>query len=193
VPLNNLSGFIDTVQEETLRGRNAANPAGLAAWRAWYDSPTGLALRKTFRIAEIPAAPGADPATAAVDSQRRSGEVVAPSDVISRGDEYEVFFQPIRGWDLTFNASKSEAVRSNVASLLRNVVFNELKPLMAGPAGSLRGNSDPINTTQTAQVTYTTSIYNQMLPRLPRKACPRPSCASGTGTRSAIIALPKAG
>ena len=170
VPLNNLSGFIDTVQGEILRQRNVGNEAGIAAWNGWYNSPTGLALRNTFRVVEIPAAPG-DPSTADVDSIRRSGEVVAPSDVTSTGQEYELHFKPTAGWDFTVNVSKSEAVRSNVATALRNVVFNELKPLMDGPAGTLRGSTDPL-VNNPAQNIFTGSIYNQMLPRLSEEGLP---------------------
>jgi hypothetical protein len=171
VPLNNLSGFIDTVQGEILRQRNVGNEAGIAAWNSWYNSPTGLALRNTFRVVEIPAPAGGDPSTADVDSIRRSGEVVAPSDVTSTGQEYELHFKPTPGWDFTVNVSKAQAVRSNVATALRNVVFNELKPLMDGPAGTLRGSTDPL-VFNPAQSVFTGSIYNQMLPRLSEEGLP---------------------
>ena len=167
-PLNNLSDFMADVQGEVLRNHNVGNTAGLAAWSEWYNSPTGQALRGTFRIVEHPNT--TNPDLAVIDSDRRTGAVVAPSDVESRGEEYELIVNPTRNWRISFNAAKAEAVRTNVATQLRSLVFDELVPLMAGPAGSLRG--DDVNATQTATLRFQTSIYNQMLPRLAEEGLP---------------------
>jgi outer membrane receptor protein involved in Fe transport len=167
-PLNNLSDFMADVQGEVLRNHNVGNTAGLAAWSEWYNSPTGQALRGTFRIVEHPNT--TNPDLAVIDSDRRTGAVVAPSDVESRGEEYELIVNPTRNWRISFNAAKAEAVRTNVATQLRSLVFDELVPLMAGPAGTLRG--DDVNATQTATLRFQTSIYNQMLPRLAEEGLP---------------------
>ncbi|HEU5081062.1 MAG TPA: TonB-dependent receptor plug domain-containing protein [Opitutaceae bacterium] len=167
-PLNNLADFLADVQGENLRGHDASNAAGVAAWNDWYNSPTGQALRGTFRVQESPN-PG-NPELATVTSDRRSGAVVAPSDVVSTGEEYEVIFNPTRNWRISFNAAKAEAVRTNVATELRALVFNELVPLMDGPAGSLRG--DDTNAIQTASLRFRDQIYNQMLPRLAEEGLP---------------------
>jgi hypothetical protein len=53
---------------------------------------------------------------------------------------------------------------------LRSLVFDELVPLMAGPAGTLRG--DDVNVTQTAVLRFQSGIYNQMLPRLAEEGLP---------------------
>jgi hypothetical protein len=172
VPLNNLSGLIDTVQVEILRGHNPGNEAGIAAWNAWYNSPTGVALRNTFRVEEIPPSDPTNQSTADVLSQRRTGEVVAPSDVKSTGEEYELHMKLTRNWDLTFNANRAQAVKTNVATALRKVVFEEMKPIMDGVAGTLRGTENVDNTTQTALITFTNSVYNQMLPRLAEEGLP---------------------
>ncbi len=175
-PLNNLSDWISDVQQEILRGHNVVDPdsnrvwdpaASEAAWSAWYNSPTGQALRNTFRAVETPNA--TDPELSDVTLNRRSGEVVAPSDVKSTGQEYELIVNPTRDWRISFNAAKAEAVRSNVASQLRDIVFNELVPLMNGPAGELRGaEANDI----LARVRFEGSIYNQMLPRLSEEGLP---------------------
>ena len=167
-PLNNLSDWIGEIQQENIRGNNAGNPAGVAAWNEWYNSPTGQALRGTFRIEEFPNS--TDPILGTVESDRRSGEVVAPSDVTSTGEEYELIYNPTRNWRIAFNAAKAEAVRTNVATQLRGIVFDELVPLMAGPAGDLR--SEETNATVIARSQFATSIYNQMLPRLAEEGMP---------------------
>ncbi len=178
-PLNNLADFIGDVQEQILRGRNVLNPvdepnrvwdpaASIAAWNQWYNSPTGVALRNTFRVVEHPNT--TDPNLSTVDSDRRSGEVVAPSDVKSTGEEYELIFNPNRNWRIAFNAARAEAVRSNVATQLRDIVFNELVPLMAGPAGELESATG--ETHNVASNRFTGQIYNQMLPRLAEEGLP---------------------
>lgn len=166
-PLNNLSDWMGEVQQENLRGHNAANPEAVAAWNNWYNSPTGQSLRGTFRITENIAT---DPELTNVESDRRTGEVVAPSDVLSKGEEYELIVNPTRNWRISFNASRAEAVRTNVATDLRGVIFDELVPLMAGPAGTLRASETNADTL--AQTRFLTSIYNQMLPRLSEEGLP---------------------
>ncbi len=166
-PLNNLADYLADVQGEILRNHNPGNAAGVAAWNDWYNSPTGQALRGTFRVVETT---NANPELATVTSDRRTGAVVAPSDVVSTGEEYELIFNPNRNWRISFNAAKAEAVRSHVATALRGVVFNELIPLMNGPAGLLRG--DDANATTTAAFRFRDQIYNQMLPRLAEEGLP---------------------
>lgn len=178
-PLNNLADFIGDVQENVLRGRNVLDPidepdrvwdpaAAEAAWANWYNSPTGVALRNTFRVVEHPHA--TDPNLSVVDSDRRSGEVVAPSDVTSKGEEYEIIYNPTRNWRISFNAARAEAVRTNVATQLRDIVFNELVPLMAGPAGELESASG--ESENVASNRFLGQIYNQMLPRLSEEGLP---------------------
>jgi hypothetical protein len=177
-PLNNLAGFLDEVQEQVLRGHNVLDPenqpdhewdpaASIAAWNAWYNSPTALSLRSTFRVVEH--VNTEDPELSTVDSDRRSGEVVAPSDVKSTGQEYELIVNPTRNWRISFNAAKAEAVRTNVATQLRDLVFNELIPLMEGPAGDLRAAETNYTVARTR---FDGQIYSQMLPRLAEEGLP---------------------
>ena len=128
--LQALADTLDAVASQNLRGNNNANPAGLAAYNQWVASPAGQALYNTFRIT-------VNPALNRVDYDRRSGQVVCTSDVVSTGVEYEVIFNPLSSWRISFNAAKAQAIRSNTGTDLQTLVAS-MVPLTAGPAGQLR-------------------------------------------------------
>lgn len=165
-PMNNLVSLIDSLRTENLRGTNSANPAGLAAFNEWYDGPVGTALRNTFRIRETTLANGQPD----VISENRSGEVVATADVISKGEEFEAIYNPTPQWRIAFNANRAEAVRTNVARDLRDIVFNSIRPLMAGPAGALIPSAS--NLTFDARSRFNQQVYVQMLPELATEGSP---------------------
>jgi outer membrane receptor protein involved in Fe transport len=160
-PLNNVSDTIDNVQSANLLGLNANNPAGLNAWNDFYNGPIGQMLRTTFRFREV----GTD-----VQHDRRSGEVVATADVLSKGTEFELVYNPTRNWRIAVNVAKAEAIRTNVASELRNLVFNTLIPLSEGPAGLLRSNetNEAVNFAGNVR----TSIYNQLVSSISEEGAP---------------------
>ena len=65
------------------------------------------------------------------------------ADTQSKGYEFEFTANPTSNWRLTFNASKSEAVRSNVGGPVLDELVDYMDKLMAGPSGDLvRFNSD---------------------------------------------------
>ena len=82
IPINNLVGGMDALQTQNLRGRNAGNPAGVAAWNEWYNGPVGSALRNTFRFRDGSLINGQPD----IISENRAGEVVATADVVSTGE-----------------------------------------------------------------------------------------------------------
>jgi hypothetical protein len=55
----------------------------------------------------------------------------------SKGVEFELNAKPINGLDLTFNASKTTASRTNLSAALVNYI-EEIHTRLAGPAGDLR-------------------------------------------------------
>lgn len=173
-PINNLSDMLGSVHEEVLNRTTGTLPGetrttdipGETAWKAFFDSSLGQALANTFRIAE--GAPSAN-GRRQVTNNRRTGQVVATADVVSKGQEYEVIFNPTRQWRISFNASKQEAVRTNVAPELRALIFGPLAELVAGPAGDLRSNET--NEASTLRLSYQT-IRNQMLPELVNEGAP---------------------
>jgi hypothetical protein len=166
--LNAFRDWLDEVHTLVLRGLNSANPEGVAAWNAWNNSPTGQALRSTFRVVDVIHPTNPDLST--VDSDRRSGQVVAPADTVSKGEEYSLILNPTRNWRIAFNAAKAEAIFSNIAPELRAVVYDELVPLLSGPAGQLRGAAGNVN--QTAANRFNNAIRSRMAPRLAEEGLP---------------------
>jgi catecholate siderophore receptor len=165
-PINSLSDMIGDVQGEIVRGTNGpARAEGVRLWTEWINSPLGLALQDTFRIEQVIRPNG----TSDVTNNRRTGEVVATADVVSKGQEYELIYNPTRSWRMALNVAKAEAVRTNVAPELRRIIFDSLGPLAAGPAGDIRSNET--NDASTMRQSFTT-IRTQMLPELVNEGAP---------------------
>ena len=65
------------------------------------------------------------------------------ADTMSKGYEFELTANPTSNWRVAFNASKTEAVRTNVGGPVLDGLVAYMDNLMAGPAGDLvRFNSD---------------------------------------------------
>lgn len=128
LPVQNYADLIEDTWDMIAKGANAGNP-GLSAWQQWVQSPEGQATMTTFRV--TPNAAGND-----YDYDRRTGQVQNTTNVVSKGDEFEVIINPTRNWRIAMNAAKSEAVRSDTgADFLR--IANSLIPVASGPAGGL--------------------------------------------------------
>lgn len=174
--ITNLAKGISEMREQIIRGNNwwnnsghpddpatyPGNPAGIAAFNAWYDGPTGMALRNTFRIREVGSGPGAE-----VIYDDRAGNVVATADVVSKGEEYEVIFNPTPQWRIAINANRAEAVRTNIARDFQDIMVNSIMPLVNGPAGALSPNPNGFSEFETVflKERMTLQVYNQMLPK----------------------------
>ena len=71
-----------------------------------------------------------------------------PEDNVSKGMEYELYANPVRGLRLTMNASKSEAVRNNVGDLELNNLVTKINTLLnTTAAGNLRNGTGSTATT----------------------------------------------
>ena len=65
------------------------------------------------------------------------------ADTQSKGYEFELTANPTSNWRIAFNASKTEAVRTNVGGPVLDELVAYMDKLMAGPGGDLvRFNSD---------------------------------------------------
>jgi hypothetical protein len=167
-PKGQLLTLMRNIRRENLEGTNNNNPAGVTAWNQWWDGPTGTQLRKTFRFTEsVSTNPTTGEIVATIADDSRGAEVFETADVVSTGDEFEVVLNPTPQWRIAFNANRSDAVRSNVARNLR-FVFDELRPITEGPAGTLlvadSGSTTFADTWRT--------IYNQLLPYLATENAP---------------------
>lgn len=58
-------------------------------------------------------------------------------DSLSKGYEFELDFQPIRGWNIAFNAARSDATRSNVGGATLNEILTNRDAQWNGAAGRL--------------------------------------------------------
>lgn len=56
-------------------------------------------------------------------------------DAVSKGYEIELNANPIPNWRITFNASKEEAVRSNIGGAALNTLMNQAIKMVQGPGG----------------------------------------------------------
>lgn len=168
VPIGQLLTLMRNVRTENLEGRNNANAAGITAWNQWWDGPTGSALRKTFQFTEnVSTVPATGEIVATLTSNSRSSEVFETADVVSQGEEYEVVLNPTSHWRIAFNANRAVAERSNVARNLRGV-FDELRPIQAGPAGALF----VADTGSTTFADTWKTIYAQLLPYIAQEHAP---------------------
>ncbi len=167
-PKGQLLTMMRNVRTENLEGRNNANPTGVAAWNAWYDGPIGSQLRETFRFTENTTVnPVTGEIVATLTSDSRNSEVFETADVVSTGEEFEAVFNPTRNWRFAINGNHARAFRSNVALNLRHV-FEDLKPVVDGPAGALfvaeTGSTTLADTWKTN--------YRQLLPYLANENAP---------------------
>jgi hypothetical protein len=65
------------------------------------------------------------------------------ADTQSKGYEFEFTANPLPNWRIAFNASQTEAIRTNVGGPVLDDLVKRMDALMAGPAGDLvRFNSD---------------------------------------------------
>jgi len=71
------------------------------------------------------------------DTNYGASGLVVTGDTFSEGDEFEIFARPKAGWDISFNASKTSAQRSNLAQSYVDWI-NKRWTEFQGPAGDMR-------------------------------------------------------
>jgi outer membrane receptor protein involved in Fe transport len=112
--------------------RAAAPAAALAAWNQWQQGADAQSLFKTFDFRFSPGPNG----TTIVDRDDRIGTVVGTTDVVGTGYEFDVTYNPLRQWRISFNAARQDAVSGNTgAAFVRMLAV--LQPVWGGSAGSL--------------------------------------------------------
>jgi hypothetical protein len=88
--------------------------------------------------------PPADLANPQASEVRSYHPAVAPagltltSDTVSKGYEFEFVANPLPNWRVALNASRTEAIRSNVGSPETREYISYITQMMQGPAGELR-------------------------------------------------------
>lgn len=84
-------------------------------------------------------------------------------DTVSKGQEYEIYAQPTKNWNITVNASKTFASREAIAPTITTYIKN-MTDFLAGPAGDLRiWGGGPSNAFRTQWQNNVVVPYNVLL------------------------------
>lgn len=136
------SGDVNTyfvIQEEVNFFNAAHNPYNIAnfpdAVAAYNSHQVSDALKRAWNWTETTNS-GVVTATAS----RTAGYISDIADTTSKGYEFEVTAVPVRGWDITFNASKTTAMLANNLKDLETYM-NDRIAVWTGPAGRMLPNS----------------------------------------------------
>lgn len=133
------SGDINTfwvIQQEVNFFNAAQNPFNIAnrpeAVAAYTANQVSEALKTAWQWTETVDSAGVRTATAT----RPPGFISDLADTTSKGYEFEVTARPVRGWDITFNASKTTA---EAANNLKDLIeyMNDRIPVWTGVAGQM--------------------------------------------------------
>jgi hypothetical protein len=106
-------------------------PGAIAAQKAWNDfwaTPYGKNFLDTFLYKDV----GLPTQT----KDDRVDSVVSTSDIVSKGWDYELIYNPTKNWRISANAAKSAAIRSNTGAAL-NEFADKIDVLMQSAAGDL--------------------------------------------------------
>jgi hypothetical protein len=113
-----------------------------AAWNYGVGPTTGAALQTRGQYEASPINP--DPAS--VYDYRTAPAMQGfqvTADAASKGYEFEFTANPLPNWRVSFNASQTTAVRTNVGGAVLDGLIAKMDALMAGPGGDLvQFNSD---------------------------------------------------
>lgn len=124
--LNQLAMFVPQVVDHNFLGDNADNPAGIAEFEAWLDSPSGRIYRDAFAVALTPNNdPGRPPSQYGTyaDATGDRGQITGVSTLKSTGYEIEMTLNPTRNWRIAANAASAQAVRTQIAPELYDFIF----------------------------------------------------------------------
>ena len=107
---------------------NAAMQASLDAWFA-TQVPSGFQDAWALTNYSSPSYGG--------DTNYGASGLVVTGNTVSRGNEFEIFATPAKGWDVSFNASKTSASRSDLAQSYVDWIEQRWTDFQ-GPAGDMR-------------------------------------------------------
>jgi outer membrane receptor protein involved in Fe transport len=174
--LNQLAIMTGAVIDHNFLGDNQTNPAGIAQFQNWLASPNGQIYSNAFVYSLTPNTNvgGATPTATYGNYSAWSDapkSLSAVSAVKSTGYEFEAIYNPLKNWRISANASRTEAVRTNIAPELHDFVFgaNGLVPLVQNPdgtptaAGALVGSPTSQVTTSLKNWVFSNIINNGLI------------------------------
>jgi outer membrane receptor protein involved in Fe transport len=141
--LNNIVREPRNMRQYIAAGYSNDRPGAIAAWNQWLATPEAVHFMGTFGYQEI-----INPITgdAGYVLDDRLGIVVSTSDIVAKGLEFEMTFNPTANWRIAINAARQEVERTNTGKELARLV-ESFRPWWTDPngAGMLRrssGNDD---------------------------------------------------
>ncbi|HWA86813.1 MAG TPA: TonB-dependent receptor plug domain-containing protein [Opitutus sp.] len=176
--INELADSVGNVIDQNYTvGSNTANPAGIAAFENWLNSPNGLIFQNTFAYQLTPNTDPTKPVAQyghySAVTHTRGNNVVGTSALDSTGMEYELTWNPTPNWRLTANASKAEAVRTDIAPEIYDFLLNPTTGLLGVVQTQSGGQTDAGRLNMTANSTgaitdyrsyIVSNVVNPMLP-----------------------------
>ncbi len=117
-----------------------ANPAAVAAWNNWQQSPIAKQLLATYQFSLV-----TEPSTGRINvtNNERIDIVVSTSDVVATGYEFDAVYNPTRQWRISMNAARQQTVSANTGKGFGELIAL-LDPVWGGSAAAL---GDGTNTT----------------------------------------------
>lgn len=134
--------------------------AELAAWDTWESSTAAQTLFNTYRFVIPPGPYGAS--TPNITTQERIGEVVATQDVVAKGYEFDLTYNPTPQWRIALNVAEQKTVNDNTGLQTRSMM-DELAPVWGGTAGRLPLNIGTTNDLGTDFASINVDVKKQEL------------------------------
>ncbi|MDP0501548.1 MAG: TonB-dependent receptor plug domain-containing protein [Verrucomicrobiota bacterium JB022] len=116
---------------ETQEQADAEMNAAIAAWRQYTQEPLVQQIMQAWGFNDFGV-------TQLTTMSTPVNNFTATEDQISKGWEYEFTGNPTRNWRITFNASETEAIRSNIGGQLLSNFVELTNEYQNGPMGQIR-------------------------------------------------------
>lgn len=161
----------DAMRDASIRAWNTIQTtlAARGYFNYWGYQPTtasALTDRATYEANGL--SPTPDPASVfayTIPNPQPQGFTLT-SDTQSEGYEFEFTANPTRNWRVSFNASKTEAVRTNVGGALLEEFIALMDAAIAGPAGEMRQFSGGYSASNQIRTSWNNNRGNYTLLKL---------------------------
>jgi outer membrane receptor protein involved in Fe transport len=160
--LNNIVREPRNMMQYIAAGYSNSRPEAIAAWNQWLATPEAIHFMDTFGYQKL-VNPETGMESYVLDD--RLGIVVSTSDVVSKGLEFELTFNPTANWRIAVNAAKQEVERTNTGKELAQLV-ESFRPAWTDPNGAgnlLRSNTDTTNTLGSYMQTQILNLRKELL------------------------------
>jgi len=127
--INIRNGDIATIAQRVLRidGLNASDAWNLQDRSTEWVTQLNPTWTKTQIDAEVAKTMGLPQATIeALESNIAAGTLSATQDVVAKGDELEINFNPVRSWTISASVTRTESVNQNAGSTIQDWINQRL-------------------------------------------------------------------